>query len=358
MAGRDLIDVRSRPRIAYPIDFYIGDPAMPARSCRIAGMGGYLPERVVTNHELSKYFDTSDDWIVQRTGIHERRYSSPGEGTASMGAEAARRAVADAGWKLADVEFIIFATVTPDHFFPGPGCYMQTMLGLRGIGALDVRNQCSGFLYALTVADALIVAGQYSRVLLVASETHSGCLADPKAPRDLAVLFGDGAAAVALEAHDGEGILSSVLHADGRGADALKLDLFDFSQKPYITAADLEAGKQYPTMDGKLVFRNAVEGMVGAAHETLAKAGKALDEIDLIITHQANLRIGEAVRARLALPPEKMFNNIQNRGNLTAASIPMALVDAREASVLERGQLVLLLAFGSGFTWGGTLLRY
>ena len=331
---------------------------MPLRTSRLAGMGAYLPERVVTNEDLTKSFDTSDEWIVQRTGIKERRYTIPGEGTASMGAEAARRAIADAGWSPSDVEFIVFATITPDHFFPGAGCYMQALLGLPGIGALDIRNQCAGFVYALTVANALIVAGQYSRILVVGSETHSACLEDPKAPRDIAVLFGDAAAAIALEAGDGEGVLSAVLHADGRGADCLKLELFDIKQKPFISPSDLQAGRHLPVMDGRQVFRSAVEGMVEAGHERLAKAGKTFADVDLIIAHQTNLRIAEAVRTRFSLPAEKMFNNIQNRGNTTAASIPLAMTEARDAGRLKRGDLLLLLAFGSGFTWGGALLRY
>lgn len=331
---------------------------MSAPTCRIAGMGAYLPERVVTNADLSRFLDTTDEWIVQRTGIRERRYTTPGEGTAFMGAEASRRAIADAGWSLGDVEFIVFATVTPDHFFPGAGCYMQAMLGLPGVGALDVRAQCSGFLYSLTVANALIAAGQYRRILVIGSETHSACLEDPKAPRDIAVLFGDAAAAVALEAGAGEGLLASVLHADGRGADALKLELFDFRKKPYISVEDLQQGRHLPVMDGRLVFRNAVEKMVEACHETLARAGKALADVDLVIAHQANLRISEAVRQQLGLAPAKMFNNIQTRGNTTAASIPLAMTEARDAGVLKRGDLLLLLAFGSGFTWGGCLLRF
>ena len=331
---------------------------MPTRTCRIAGMGAYLPERVVTNADLAKYLDTTDEWIIQRTGIHERRYTKPGEGTASMGAEASRRALADAKWTTRDVEFIVFATLSPDHFFPGAGCYMQALLGVPGIGVLDVRNQCTGFLYGLTVANALIVAGQYSRILVVGSETHSACLEDAKAPRDVAVLFGDGAAAVALEASTEEGILSSVLHADGRGADALKLELFDFKCKPYITHEDLDKGRHFPVMDGKAVFRNAIDGMVEACQETLARAGKRLSDVDLVIPHQANLRISEAVRTKLELPPEKVFNNIRTRGNTTAASIPLAMVEAREAGLLKRGNLLLLLAFGSGFTSGGTLLRF
>jgi 3-oxoacyl-[acyl-carrier-protein] synthase-3 len=208
------------------------------------------------------------------------------------------------------------------------------------------------------VANALIVAGQYKRIVVVGSETHSACLEDPKAPRDVAVLFGDAAAAVALEAGTGEGLLSSVLHADGRGAAYLKLELFDFKQKPYITEKDLQAGRQFPVMDGRQVFRHAVDGMVGACHEALAQAGKTLADVDLVIPHQANLRIAEAGRTRLEIPAEKMFNNIQTRGNTTAASIPLAMVEAREAGLLKRGHLLLLLAFGSGFTWGGHLWRF
>jgi 3-oxoacyl-[acyl-carrier-protein] synthase-3 len=306
-------------------------------------MGAYLPERVVTNHDLAKYLDTSDEWIVQRTGIHERRYTKPGECSESMGAEATRRAVGDAGWSLSDIEFIIFTTLSPYHFFPGAGCYMQAMLGLPGIPALDVRNQCSAFPYALTVANALIVAGQYRRVLVVGSEAHSPVVGDPKAPRDVAVLFGDAAAAVALEGSPEPGLLGSVLHADGRGADSLKLELYDFTKKPYISHADLDSGRQFPVMDGRQVFRHAVDGMVAACQEVLAQAGKKLADVDLVIPHQANLRISEAVRERLELPPEKVFNNIQYRGNTTAASIPF---------------LLLTPAFGAGFTWGAVLWRF
>lgn len=331
---------------------------MPVNTFRIAGMGAYLPERVMTNHDLTKYLDTTDEWIVQRSGVHERRYTKPGEGTAAMGAEAARRCIADAGWAPRDVEFIIFTTLSPDHFFPGPGCYMQAMLELPGVGALDIRNQCSAFVYGLTVANGLIASGQYRRILLVGSENHSAILEHPQAPRHIAVLFGDAAAAVALEATDGEGLVGSVLHADGRGANSLKMELFDISKKPFITEDDLRAGKQFPEMDGPAVFRAAVDGMVSSALEVLTKAGKTIADVDLVIPHQANLRISEAVRRKLDLPPEKVFSNIHNRGNTTAASIPLAMVEARAAGILKRGQLVLLLAFGAGFTWGATLLRY
>ena len=331
---------------------------MHARTCRIAGMGAYLPSRVVTNQELAATFDTSDEWIVARSGIRERRFAAQGEGAAAMGAEAARRAIADAGWHPSDVEFVVFATLSPDHLFPGAGCYMQAILGIPGIGVLDVRNQCSGFLYGLTVADALIVAGQYRRVLLVGAEAQSHFVQEPSAPRNFAVLFGDGAAAVALEAGEEEGVLASVLHADGTGADALKLELFDCKRQPYVCIQDLLDQRQFPTMDGRRVFVRAVDGMLQACHETLAKAGTSLDAVDLVIPHQANLRISDTLRTRLGLPAAKVFNNIQFRGNTSAASIPLAMVEARTAGILHRGMLVLLLTFGSGFTWAGALVRY
>ena len=327
-------------------------------SCRIAGMGYYLPERVVTNQDITKYLDTTDEWIVERTGIKERRFAAPGEGTAQMGAEATRKAVVDAGWKLSDIEFVIFATLSPDHLFPGSGCYMQGLLDIPGIGVLDIRNQCSGFIYGLAIAQAFIATGQYKRILLVGSETHSHCLEDPKAPRDVAVLFGDGAAAVCLEATDGEGVMATVMHADGSKADALKLECFNFRNLPFVTPEDIQAGKHFPVMDGRQVFVRAVEGMLQASEEVLKKAGKKLDDIKLIVPHQANLRISEAVRKKLGVDPDRVFNNIMTRGNTTAASIPLAMAEAREAGKLNRGDLVLLLAFGSGFTWGGAVLRY
>ncbi|MGO8815086.1 MAG: 3-oxoacyl-ACP synthase III family protein [Terriglobia bacterium] len=331
---------------------------MEIRHCRIAGMGAYLPERVVTNDELGKFLGVTNDWIVERCGIRERRFAAQGEGTAALAVKAIRSAVEDAGWNLADVDFIIFATLSPDHFFPGSGCYAQAMLGLPNIPVMDVRNQCSGFVYSLVVANALIASAQYQRVVVVGAEVHSHCLEVPETNNEVAVLFGDGAAAVALEVSDTPTILASELHVDGSGADALKMEVFDNSRRPFLTVEDIQNRRHIPVMDGIRVFRRAVTEMTATAKALLAKAGKRLEDLDLAIAHQANLRIVEMVRLRRGLSPEKMFNNIQVRGNTTAASIPLAMVEARDAGRLTRGNLLLLVTFGSGFTWGGAVLRY
>lgn len=321
-------------------------------------MGAYLPKRVVTNAELGRFLGVTEEWIVERCGIQERRYAADGEGTAAMASEAVRQAVADAGWKLADIDFIFFATLSPDHFFPGSGVYLQNILGLSHIAVMDVRNQCTGFLYSLVTADALIASGKYSRIVVVGAEIHSHCLEVPYTNKEVAILFGDGAAAVALEVSDAPLILSSSLHADGSGADCLKLELFEQKRRPWITSEDIQNRRQIPVMDGMRVFLRAVAEMTATSKSVVASAGKKLEDVDLVIPHQANLRINETVRRRLHLPPEKFFNNILTRGNTTAASIPLAMVEAREAGVLKRGQLVLLVAFGSGFTWGGALIRF
>lgn len=321
-------------------------------------MGAYLPDRVVTNAELSCALGVTDEWIVERCGIRERRFAAQGEGTAAMAAHAVRRAVADAGWQLHDIDFILFAILTPEHFFPGSGVYLQAMLGLPHIAVMDVRNQRAGFLYSLVTANALIGSGQYRRIVVVGSEVHSHALEVPETNKEIAILFGDGAAAVALETSAEPMMLASTLHADGTGADCLKLELFEIKRRPWITPEDIQRRRQIPVMDGKRVFLRAVSEMTATAKAVLAKAGRKLEEIDLVVPHQANLRINETVRHRLGLPPEKFFNNIQTRGNTTAASIPLAMVEAREAGVLRRGQLVLLVAFGSGYTWGGALLRF
>lgn len=321
-------------------------------------MGAYLPERVVTNAELGKFLGVTEDWIVERCGIRERRYASQGEGTADIAGHAVKRAAADAGWKLEDIEFIFFATLSPDHFFPGSGVYLQHQLGLPNIGVMDVRNQCTGFLYSLVAANALIASGVYRRIIVVGAEIHSHCLEVPETNKEVAILFGDGAAAVALEVSDERLILASTLHVDGSGADYLKLELFEQKRRPWVTPEDIQNRRHIPVMDGMRVFLRAVAEMTATTKLVLEKAGKKLEDVDLVVPHQANLRINETVRRRLHLPPEKFFNNIQTRGNTTAASIPLAMCEAREAGILKRGQLVLLVAFGSGFTWGGALIRY
>jgi 3-oxoacyl-[acyl-carrier-protein] synthase-3 len=331
---------------------------MEIRHSRIAGIGAYLPKRVVSSAELGKFLGVTEDWILERCGIRERHYAAEGEGTAAMAAEAVKRAVADAGWQLADIDFILFATLSPDHFFPGSGVYLQTMLGLGHIAVMDVRNQCTGFLYSLVTADALIASGKYKRIVVVGAEIHSHCLEVPETTKEIAILFGDGAAAVALEAGEEPMLLASVLHADGSGAHCLKLELFDVSRRPWITTEDIQNRRHIPVMDGMRVFIRAVKEITRTAKFVVEQAGKRLEDVDLIIPHQANIRVIETVRKHLKLGPEKFFNNIQVRGNTTAASIPLAMADARDAGVLKRGQLVLLVAFGSGFTWGGTLIRY
>jgi len=331
---------------------------METKHSRIAGIGSYLPERVVTNAELGATLGVSEEWIVDRCGIRERRFAADGEGTSMIAAKAVRVAAADAGWNLADIDFIIFATLSPDHFFPGSGVYLQNDLSLAHIPVMDVRNQCSGFLYSLLTAHAFIASGLYRRIIVVGAEIHSHCLNVPETNKEIAILFGDGAAAVALEIGNEPTVIASTLHVDGSGADYLKLELFDQKRRPWVQIEDIQNRRHIPVMDGMRVFLRAVSEMTATALAVTEKAGIPLSEVDLVIPHQANLRINETVRRRLGLPPEKFFNNIQTRGNTTAASIPLAMAEAQQQGLLRRGQLVLLLAFGSGFTWGGILIRY
>lgn len=329
------------------------------RRAEILGLGQYLPERVVTNDDLAKMFDTSDEWIRQRTGIAQRRYVEDGTGPADLAAIAARKAVEAAGLKLSDIEFIVFATINPDYFFPGSACVLQEKLDLPGIGALDVRNQCSGFIYSFAVADAFIRMGMYNRVLVVGSEVHSSGLEFADRGRDVTVLFGDGAGAVVLGAteEDGRGVLSTHLHADGRFAQDLWIEIPAARYTPRVTPELLEAGRHYPKMNGKKVFKMAVERLPEVIGEALQANGMTIDDVDLFIPHQANLRINELVARQLKLPPEKMYNNIQRYGNTTAASIPIALNEALQEGKAKKGDVVLLAAFGSGFTWASCLLR-
>jgi len=319
-----------------------------------------VPERVVSNKELSERMDTSDDWIVERTGINERRWVSEDDTGASMALSASTDALEQAGLEAGDVDAIVLATLSPDHFFPGTGVFLQRELGLEGVPALDIRTQCTGFLYGLSVADAWIKSGQYRTILLVGVEIQSTGIDVTTRGRDMAVLFGDGAGAVVLGATDqkGRGVLSTHLHADGRHAEILWCDAASSARHPRITPEDLEEGRQYPTMVGKEVFKHAVTRMPEVVREALSANDLTTDDIDLLIPHQANLRISEMVRRRLGLPEERVYNNIDRYGNTTSATIPIALAEAVDQGLLGRGDLLALTAFGSGLTWGSALIRW
>jgi len=326
---------------------------------RIAGIGFHVPPRVVTNHDLEQLMDTSDAWIVERTGIRERRFADPGTGSSDLGIEAARRALADAGRTPADVDFVIFATTTPDWMFPGNGVIVQEKLGLANVGALDVRNACSGFVYGLSVADAFVRIGRHRCVLVIGAEVQSTGLDVSTRGRDMAVLFGDGAGAAVVEPSDGDrGILAWSLHSEGASARDLWCELPSSILPGRMPAELLGEGRHFPRMNGRQVFKNATTRFPEVIHEVLRDAGHTLDEVALVVPHQANRRIGDAVAERLGLPPEKVFQNIGRYGNTTAASIPIALTEARDAGLVRPGDLVVLAAFGAGFAWGACALRW
>ena len=329
------------------------------RGSRIAGMGHYVPERVVTNDDMKQWMDTTDEWIHQRTGIRERHWVDGNVGAAELGEHAARQAMAEAGIEAKDLDLILFATLSPDLNFPGSSCLLQARLGVPGVATLDIRNQCTGFLYGLATADAFIRSGMMNRVLVVGGEVHSSGLDISTRGRDVAVLFGDGAGAAVLEATDGGArILDSELHADGRYAEILMVEAPASRLQPRLTAEMLEEGRHYPKMDGKAVFKHAVERLPEVIRSILARNGYTLDDVALLVPHQANMRINEMVTRQLGFPPEKVVHNIQHYGNTTAASIPIALHEAALAGRVRSGDLVLLAAFGAGLTWGATLVRW
>jgi 3-oxoacyl-[acyl-carrier-protein] synthase-3 len=329
------------------------------RGARILGTGRALPPRVVTNADLMKSMDTTEEWIVQRTGVRERRFVDPGTGTADLGTEAAKVAIARSGIAMEKIDFIVFATVSPDWFFPGGGVFVQEKLGLPTIGALDVRTQCTGFLYGLSVAEAYVKGGFYDHVLVIGSEVQSTGLDLSTAGRDISVIFGDGAgAAVVGPAEPGKGILSSHLHAEGKYAKELMLEAPASIEHPRLSHEMLDAGRHYPKMNGRYVFTHAVRRFPEVIREALAANGLSMGDLSLVIPHQANLRITQAVAAALQVPGEKVFSNVEKYGNTTAASIPIALDECVEQGKIREGDLVCLAAFGSGFTWASTLLRW
>lgn len=335
----------------------------------IKGVGHYVPENVVTNDDLAKLMTTNDEWITERTGIKERRHRKnrldSEETTAFYGMKASQKALAMANLTAKDIDYIIFATLSPDYFFPGSGVVLQDLLGCNTIGALDVRNQCSGFVYAMGVANAFIKAGVYKNILVVGAEIHSFGLDFSDEGRGVSVIFGDGAGAVILSASEDANagdILSTNMHSEGKYAEELAVKFpgtkFGWSDVLKNHPEKITNAEIYPVMNGNYVFKHAVTRFPETMIEALTKAGKTVEDLDMFIPHQANLRIAQFVQEKFGLPDEKVFNNIQKYGNTTAASIPIALSEAIEQGKIKRGNLVLLSAFGSGFTWGSILFEY
>lgn len=344
---------------------------------KIAGIGYYVPKNVYTNDDLSRFMDTNDAWIQERTGIKERRFADRlEETTTTMAVEAAKIAIERAGTTAEDIDFVIFATLSPDYYFPGCGVLLQREMKMKEIGALDVRNQCSGFVYALSIADQFIKTGMYKNILVVGSEKHSFAMDFETRSRNVSVIFGDGAGAVVLQpsTKDGQGIMSTHLHSDGADAEILAMYYPGASankwlkDKPgypdqelgglFMTTEQLESGAAFAHMDGPAVFKKAVVKFPEVIKEALEANNLSPADLDMLIPHQANLRISQYVQQLLGLSDDKVFNNIQKYGNTTAASVPIALCEAWEAGKIKEGDLVCLAAFGSGFTWASALIRW
>lgn len=331
------------------------------KKSKIAGVGHYVPDNIVTNDDLTKIMDTSDEWIVERTGIKQRRWFTPGVDTvANMSAKASKMAVERAGIAMKDIDFIIFATSTPDYFAPGNGVLVQRELGLQGIGALDIRNACSGFLYGLSVADQFIKTGMYKNILLIGAEIQSSALDKSTAGRSNAVIFADGAGAAVIQVTDQpqSGILSTHLHADGDFAEELYLKDPGSSREIRLSPEIINEPSFRMQMNGNVVFKHAVVRFQEVIKEALETNGKSKDDIDLLVPHQANLRISQYIQQKFQLPDEKVFNNIMHFGNTTAATIPLALSEAWEQGKIKDGDLICLAAFGSGFSWASALLNW
>ncbi len=326
---------------------------------KIAGIGHYVPENVVTNFDLMEKMDTSNEWIIERSGIEERRYVSEGQGTSEMGTEAARKAIDMAGIAVEEVDLIICATISSDYFFPGSAFQIQAQLGLTGIGAFDIKVACSGFVYGLSIADQFVKTGQYKNILLVGAEVQSNALNMSNEGRDMAVLFGDGAGAAILQpSKDDSGILSSHLHADGNFTKELWAEVPSCRLKPHISHELMDEGRHFPQMNGREVFRNAVVKFPAVIKEALEANNLAVEDITQIIPHQANLRITQAVAKRLGIGMDQVYSNIHRYGNTTAASIPIAMSDALAEGKFKRGDYLILASFGAGFSWGAVALKW
>jgi len=330
------------------------------RKSRIISSGRYLPPRVVTNFDLMKFMETSDEWIQQRTGIVERHWVDEGVGTSDLGAEAAKAALKKANMDIKDIDFMIFATLSPDYTMPGSGVLVQDKLGGPTIGALDVRNQCSGFIYGLSIADQFIRTGTYDHVLVMGAEVHSTGFELANRGRDVTVIFGDGGGAVILgpSEDDKRGILSCHLHSEGKYFKMLWCENPASIYHPRCTHEQIEDGSVFPKMNGKVVFKHALQRFPEVIMECLNANGLTIKDVDLFIMHQANLRICQFVASQFEIPEEKVFNNIMRYGNTTAASLPIALDEAWEQGKIKEGDLVCLSSFGAGFTWASALIRW
>jgi 3-oxoacyl-[acyl-carrier-protein] synthase-3 len=349
---------------------------MPRSS--IAGIGMYVPEKVFTNKDMMKYMDTDDAWIQERTGIKERHFAKRfGETATTMGVEAAKMAIENAGTTSDAIDFIIFATTSADYYFPGCGVLVQRAMKMKEIGALDIRNQCSGFIYALSVGDQFIRSGMYKNILVIGSEKHSFALDFSTKGRKISVLFGDGAGAVVLQptSDDNKGILSTHLHCDGNGAEALacynpgshsnywlEKELADYDEAEvgdqYISHKMIEKGQIYAFMDGNVIMKRAIVKLPEVIHEALAANHLTPEDIDMLILNQSNLRIAQYVQQKMGLSDDEIYINIQRYGNTTAASIPIALYEAWKQGKVKEGDLVCLSSYGSGLTWGSCLIRW
>jgi len=331
---------------------------------KITGLGYYVPDNVVTNDDLSKIIDTNDEWIQERTGIQERRHIIPGEDTTTtMGVKAAKIAIERSGVAREDIDFIVFATLSPDYYFPGPGVLVQRDLGLKTVGALDVRNQCSGFVYALSVADQYIKTGMYKNILVIGSEVQSTGLDMTTRGRGVSVIFGDGAGAAVLSREEdlSKGILSTHLHSEGEHAEELIVKAPGMGGRwvsDILRDKDPNDESYFPYMNGTFVFKNAVVRFAEVINEGLQANNLEVSDIDMLIPHQANLRIAQFIQNKFKLTDDQVFNNIQKYGNTTAASIPIALTEAWEQGRIKSGDTVVLAAFGSGFTWGSVIIKW
>jgi len=345
---------------------------------KIAGIGMYVPEKVVTNNDLKKWMDTDDNWIQERTGIQERRFAKrTEETTTTMAVEAAKIAIERAGITAQDIDFIVFATLSPDYYFPGCGVLVQRAMNMKEVGALDIRNQCSGFLYAISVADQFIKTGMYKNILVIGAEKHSMGLDFSTRGRNVSVIFGDGAGAVVLQPTEknNQGILSTHLHSDGASAEILaqynpgshanhwvETPVADFDEaevgEMFMSHQMIDNAQLFPFMDGPTVFKKAIVKFPEVIVEALTKNGYTTEDLNILIPHQANLRISQFVQQKLKLRDDQVYNNIMRYGNTTAASVPIALCEAWQNGKIKEGDLVCLAAFGSGFTWASALLKW